>query len=101
MTELEELFVDIPGYPNYLVSNYGRVINKVHGYDLKFSHGTQGHCKVKLYHDGISRDKQVHQLVAQAFFLEWEEGLEVKHIIADFNDNSVTNLTLGNFVWSK
>lgn len=98
---LEELFVDIEGFPNYIVSNYGRVINRVHGWDLKVFRGHDGHCRVKLYNAGAPKNKQVHHLVAQAFFVDWEEGLEVLHIIADFDDNSVTNLTLGEFVWSK
>lgn len=97
--ELEELFVEIPGYPNYLISNYGRVINKVHNTDLKHSHYSDGHAKVMLYNAGIGTSKQVHQLVAQGFFDEWEPGLEVLHIYPNYNDNSVTNLTLGDYIW--
>ena len=98
--ELEELFVEIPGFPNYLVSNYGRIVNKVHGHDLKYSHYPDGHAKVMLYNAGTGVSKQVHQLVAQGFFEEWVPGLEVLHIHENsFDDNSVTNLTLGEFVW--
>lgn len=99
MPELEELFVEIPGFPNYLVSNYGRIINQQHGHDLRPSHSTDGHAKVCLYSYGNQYTRQVKQLVAQAFFDEWEPGLEVKHIYDDKDDNSVTNLTLGDFVW--
>jgi hypothetical protein len=97
--ELEELFVEIEGFPNYLVSNYGRIINRVHNHDLRPSRATDGHAKVMLYRGGIGYTKQVHQLVAQAFFDEWEPGLEVRHIYPNFEDNSVTNLTLGDYVW--
>ena len=99
MQELEELFVEIPGFPNYLVSNYGRVINHVHGHDLVQSHYPDGHCKVMLYNAGVGKTVQVHQLVAQAFFDEWVPGLEVLHIFPNYDDNSVTNLTLGEYVW--
>lgn len=98
MRELEELFVEIPGYPNYLVSSYGRIVSKF-GYDLVQSHYRDGHCKVMLYNAGVGKTYQVHQLVAQAFFDEWEKGLEVHHIYPNYDDNSVTNLTLGDFVW--
>ena len=99
MQELEELFVDIPGFPNYIVSNYGRVINRVHGHDLALNPGTDGHMKVNLYENGNCHTKQVHQLVAQAFFEQWVPGLEVHHIYDDYSDNSVMNLTLGSYIW--
>lgn len=99
--ELEELFVEIEGYPNYVVSNYGRIINRVRGYDLAQSHSSDGHCKVRLYNAGVGKTYQVHQLVAQAFFDLWVPGLEVLHVHENsYDDNSVTNLTLGEFVWS-
>src|SRR5690606_40779803 len=97
MMELEELFVEIPGLPNYLVSNYGRIINHIHSRDLKPSYSTDGHQKVMLYRNGVGYTKQVHQLVAQAFFDEWVPGLEVFHIYPNYDDNSVTNLTLGDY----
>ncbi len=99
--EHEELFVEIVGFPNYLVSSYGRIINQVRGNDLRPSASTDGHMKVLLYCNGISLTRQVHQLVAQAFFDEWVPGLEVLHIYPNYDDNSVTNLTLGNFIWSS
>lgn len=97
--EIEELFVEVEGFPNYLVSNYGRVINRQRDCDLSPSQATDGHLKVLLYREGVARTKQVHQLVAEAFFEEWEPGLEVFHIYPNYSDNSVTNLTLGEHVW--
>lgn len=97
--ELEELFVEIPGFPNYLVSNYGRVLNQTYNRDLASSHSSDGHCKVILYAQGVGKTCQVHQLVAQGFFDEWVPGLEVLHIHPNYDDNSVTNLTLGDYIW--
>ena len=99
MEPMEELFVQIEGFPNYVVSNYGRVINCVRNYDIQPSCNSVKHMKVNLYSNGIRYTKQVHQLVAQAFFVNWELGLEVLHISGDYNDNSVRNLELGTYVW--
>lgn len=93
---VEELFVVIKGYPNYEVSNYGRVVNVNTDKDLKPWESSKGNKKlmVKLYCSGISKVFFVHRLVAQAFFVDYDEFVDVYHISSNKQDNCVTNLHL-------
>ena len=45
-----EVFVDIPGYEGYQISNYGRVKNSKTGKILK-PYITRGYLRVSLYND--------------------------------------------------
>lgn len=90
---IEELFVDVPGYPNYAVSNYGCVVNVKTERELK-SWEHNGKLFVKLYSNGVSKNFFVHRLVAQAFFVDYDDIVEVHHISDDKHDNSIGNLHL-------
>lgn len=92
---LEEVWVPIVGFSNYAVSNYGRVENVKTGRELKPYFTGKGYLQVKLFSNGVRRPKYVHRLVAQAFFLYYEEGVAVCHKNGIFTDNGVFNLTLG------
>jgi hypothetical protein len=91
----DEVFVGIPAFPNYVISNYGRVVNIATNYELKLSQDQNGYYRAVLYKDGKRCEFGVHRLVARAFFLNWKPGVEVYHINGDQSDNSVLNLTLG------
>jgi len=90
---MDELFVPIEGYPNYEVSNYGRVVNVRFDRDLK-TKIRRGWAAVCLYHEGVARTFSLHRLVAQAFFLNYLEGEGVEHINGNHEDNAVSNLHL-------
>lgn len=91
---LDELWVGFDEFPNYQVSNYGRVVNIQTGHELSHRVDYNGfHC-VALYRNGKRTDAMVHRLVAKAFFLNYQEGYEVRHKNWDRDDNSVLNLTL-------
>lgn len=94
---MDEHFVMVEGYPNYIVSSYGRVLNQKHDRELVAvtDHRT-GWQKVKLYRNGVPVTKYIHRLVAQAFFVNYDEDREVNFIDSDHpEDCSVTNLTIG------
>lgn len=93
--DLEELWVTFDLLPNYAVSNYGRVVNVKTNRDLRPSADANGYMRVALYNKGVRHETYVHRLVAKAFFLNYEEGVEVKHKNRVFTDNTVLNLTLG------
>lgn len=96
--QVEEVFVEVPGFPNYAVSNYGTVCNVVTEKDLKpWSH--DGKLLVKLHHEGVSKNLFVHRLVAQAFFVDYDDLVEVYHISPDKLDNCITNLHLERRRW--
>lgn len=94
---IEEVFVEVEGFPDYVVSNYGRVVNVKHDFDVEaFRYSRQEHLEyqVLLFKDGALFERQVQDLVAQAFFIDWEQFIKVYHISDDYQDNSIGNLTL-------
>src|ERR1019366_6244463 len=82
----EEL-LPIEGFPNYSVSNYGRVIsesNRKHKERIVikqwFSFADRVHSLVALFHNGKSYSVYVRRLVALAFHPEsYRPDLEVCH----------------------
>lgn len=95
MPYLDEVWVAIDGLERYAVSNYGRVVNQDRGNELTPSPDKNGYLRVGLSRNGVVYYVMVHRLVAFAFFLNYEKGIEVKHKNGDLNDNAVLNLTLG------
>lgn len=92
---IDEFWVKFEGLPNYAISNYGTVLNVKTNRELKPSPDKNGYLRVALYHKGIRYDVYIHRLVARAFFLNYEDGIEVKHVNGDKTENTVLNLTLG------
>lgn len=94
---VEEVFVRVNGYENYAVSNYGSVINAKHNRDLKpWRDLREANSKlmVKLWRAGVPHNFFVHRLVAEAFFVDFDEAVDVYHISLNYQDNCVTNLHL-------
>jgi hypothetical protein len=94
--QVEEVFVEIPMFPNYAVSNYGEVINQKTNRELKpwVTKKAGGKLMVKLYRAGMAHNFFVHRLVAQAFFIDYDDVVEVYHLSENKQDNCVTNLHL-------
>jgi len=99
--QVEEIFVEIPGYSNYAVSNYGTVCNVKHERDLTPQPDSKGRMLVQLYKNGIPKTFFVHRLVAQAFFVDYDDDADVYHISEDKADNCITNLHLERRLWSR
>ena len=74
-----EVFVDIPGYKGYQVSNHGRVKNNKTGKILK-PYLTRGYLRVSIYNDSGRKCKLVHRLVAEAFLPNPDNKSDVNHI---------------------
>ena len=88
----KEIYKDIAGFPNYLVSNLGNVKNK-HSNKLLKPYLTRGYPRVSLYDaDGKRCCKLVHRLVAQAFIPNPENLPVVNHISGIKTDARVSNL---------
>lgn len=65
---MEELWVDIPNFRRYQVSNLGHIWNVVFKRPMKPSRTQAGHLKISLIDDdGVRRHVGVARLVAQAF----------------------------------
>lgn len=87
----KESWVVIEDYPNYAVSDCGRVLNIRRDYLLTpVSRVYDGYLQVCLGRDG--RNKLVHRLVAQAFITPDLLNLEVNHLDGNKRNNAVNNL---------
>ena len=87
-----EIWKDIEDYPNYQVSNEGRVKNKKTGRMLTVKPGrNKQYLSVYLSNNGKENTQMVHRLVAEAF-LGKHPGMVVNHIDGDKNNNHIDNL---------
>ena len=91
---MEEKWVDIEGYPNYAVSNHGRVINIPRDTFLRPRPNSDGYMRVSLSCEGRVADFYVHRLVAWAFFSGYDPREQVIHYDNDKSNNSTGNLRL-------
>ena len=88
----------IEGFPNYLVTNKGRVLSLKdnHGKDrikdLKQSKLKNGYLSVLLYKNGKKYLRYVHRLVAQAFIPNPDNKPQINHIDENKTNNHVSNL---------
>lgn len=86
----DENWRGIAGYPNYSVSDHGRVMNSVTGKILKANVSGPGYLAVALCPG--PRTSAVHRLVAAAFVSRPDDATCVNHINHDRQDNRAVNL---------
>lgn len=87
----------VPGFPRYLVSDTGVVLNNEAGVFLKGKTGRYGHIQVKLRATRGAKPRWfgAHQLVLLAFVGPPPEGHEVRHRDGVSSNNFLMNLTYG------
>ncbi len=87
----------VPDFPNYLVSNDGRVLSVQRGYGWILSpiRHRNGHLYVFLYCDRRMYKKYVHDLVLSAWCREPMDGEEGRHLNGNPEDNHLENLAWG------
>ena len=96
----QEIWIVVDGYPDYAVSNFGRIKRLTSrtcakaGTILKQARRSKKshYMAVNLCRDGADRLLQVHRLVARTFLGEPDEGIEVNHKDGDKGNNRLTNL---------
>lgn len=91
---VKELWEEIPGYPQYMVSNLGAVHNIKTGRPLKPRSNGRGYLRVALYKHQRVKDFYIHHLVAMMFLPEYEHGLQIRHDNGDLNNNAASNLRM-------
>ena len=92
-----EIWRNIKDYPDYQVSNMGRV--KSLNYNrtgeekiMKISKNNWGYLLVNLHKEGKQKHYYIHRLVATAFIPNPDNLSQVNHINEDKTDNRVDNL---------
>lgn len=90
---MSERWLPIPGFPDYEVSDMGRVksYKRSAPYVMKPS-TVKGYPCVRLRTDSAGRDYRVHQLVILAFVGPCPEGMEVCHNDSNRANNHLSNL---------
>lgn len=91
---MKEEWVAIEGYPNYAVSNLGRVVNLTRDSLLRPRPNDEGDLRVSLSFEGRVRDFYVRRLVAAAFFEGYDPREQVIHYDGDKENNEITNLRM-------
>ena len=89
---MEELWEDIKDFPNYQISNSGKVYSKNHDRILKPNVVWSGYKMVRLYNQGWSRDFCIHRLVADHFVNNPDNKPQVNHKDGDKLNNYFLNL---------
>lgn len=91
---MEEVWKDIEDYPNYQVSNFGQVKNKLTCKTLRPGLGGVGYLTVSLYKNHKAITKNVHELVANAFLGKRPDGMTINHKDGNKVNNKLSNLEI-------
>lgn len=92
--ELEEMFVPIPFFENFAVSNYGTVINLSTEKEVKqWLNVVENRMKVRFFVLGAYIDFFVDNLVAEAFFVNYRPGINIYYKNGKVEDCTVLNLS--------
>lgn len=87
-----EIWESIKDYPNYKISNYGKVFSLNKNRLLKTRDNGNGYLYVDLYCKNKSKRFYIHRLVASFFIPNLENKKEVNHIDGNKYNNCSSNL---------
>nr|AAL73479.1 endonuclease [Tetrahymena thermophila] len=90
----QEIWVDIAGFENYEISNYGKIKNKINQNILKQTLRSNGYYQAMLRKNDKQYSKFVHRLIA-SHFIPNPKNLE----FVDHKDNCTTNNNISNLRW--
>jgi hypothetical protein len=94
---MEELFLPIQNYDNYLVSNYGNIKNKKTNKIKNHCKKSNGYLYISLYKNGISKLFLIHRLVFLAFYNNILNDDVIDHIDGNKTNNNIHNLRSSTF----
>ena len=89
---MEEIWKIIKEFPNYEVSNLGRIKNIRKDKLMTISVRKNGYCVVKLSDNGTAKECKVHRLVAKAFVPNPNKLFFVNHKDENKENNIYSNL---------
>lgn len=79
-------------FPSYDISSDGKVRNRKTGRILKTNISEKGYERVSLSECGVSKTRNIHKLVADAYIPGYEEGMGIIHKDNDSLNNRADNL---------
>lgn len=85
-------YKEIPEYPNYLITQDGKVFSKSHKKFLKLKKDGSGYMMINLYNNTIKKYALVHRLVAEIYIPKIQGKNIVNHKNKNKSDNRVENL---------
>lgn len=87
---------EIKGFPNYYITNDGRVVSKRKGGEISKWVDNVGYYQCVLYREGKRCYKRVHRLMGENFLMSDNHniGLEVNHMDGNKLNNNIDNLEL-------
>lgn len=94
----KETWIHIKDFPNYEISNDGKVRNTTTNHFKKAGISTDGFYTVDLYNGGKLKRINIHTLVASTFIDNPEEYKCVKHKDDNKLNNNINNLEWTNFI---
>lgn len=90
---MSEEWKEVVGFPNYLVSNHGRLYSNNERKGLVKTYiDKKGYQNVYLYKNGEKLHTRIHVLVAKAFISNPNGYTQVNHIDENKKNNKVENL---------
>ena len=105
-----EIFLTIRDFPDYKISNFGRVFSKKRNTFITGKPNTQGYYQVRLSNNEGYKDVLTHRLVAEYFIPNLGGYNQIDHIDENKSNNFVGNLrwaldgklkTSYGFVWRR
>ena len=93
---MDEIWKVVGGFPNYMISNHGRVkslnFNKTKKEKILRLNNVKGYLQVQLYDKPINAYCKVHKLVALGFIPNRHNKQQVNHIDGNKSNNHFSNL---------
>lgn len=89
---MEDTWTKIKGFPNYSISNTGKIRNDSNGRLKTPVKGTTGYLNVDLYNNGKRKKAKIHRLVGEAFVDNPSNKEQINHIDGNKHNNSAENL---------
>lgn len=86
------IYKKVKGFENYLVSNFGEIINLKSGRKLKACNFGNGYKGVNLYKNKKYFSKSIHRLVGIAFIDNPENKPQINHKDGNKHNNNINNL---------
>jgi hypothetical protein len=89
---MKEIWINIPEFENYQVSNLGNVFSKKSNKLLCITKNDKGYCYVQIYKNNKDYHFRLHRLVAKCFIPNPNNFKEINHIDGNKQNNCVENL---------